>query len=106
MTKPTNITASELNDFVEKNDFAVVDCWSPTCPPCLMLTPVIDELANKHAGKVAFAKISFANPANQRIAQRFGISGIPTILVFKNGEFVNKLVGYHSAEQLEAELGL
>ncbi len=105
MAKPTNLTAPEFNEFIQKNDFAVIDCWSPTCGPCLMLAPVIDELASKHAN-VAFAKLNVSDRENIPVASKFGVQVIPTLLVFKNGEFTKRYVGYHSAEQLEEELGL
>jgi len=71
MDKPTILTASEFDEFIKQHDFVVVDFWSPTCPPCLMLAPVIDELASKHAN-VAFAKVNISDPENAQIADRYG----------------------------------
>tara|TARA_Y100000310_G_scaffold338109_1_gene426880 strand:- start:1027 stop:1338 length:312 start_codon:yes stop_codon:yes gene_type:complete len=102
--KPIDVDAKDFDEFI-KGKFVVVDCWSPTCPPCLMLAPVIDELAKEHT-EVKFGKVNFANQENVVIAQRFHIHGIPAILVFKNGELVDTLVGYKGKEVLAKELGL
>ena len=102
--KPIDIDATNFDEFV-KGEFVVVDCWSPTCPPCLMLAPVIDKLASKHTN-VKFGKVNFSNQANRPIANRFGINVVPTLLVFKSGELVNRLVGYKDEATLEKELGL
>ena len=106
INKPVSVDAVEFDDFVKKHPFAVVDCWSPTCPPCRMLAPVLDALASAHAGKVVFGKVNFANPDNIQIAQRFGVQVIPTLLVFKKGELVDRMVGFKSEDELERELGL
>jgi len=105
MDKPTILTASEFDEFIKQHDFVVVDFWSPTCPPCLMLAPVIDELASKHAN-VAFAKVNISDPENAQIAARYGVQVIPTLLVFKDSDFIKRTVGYKSEEQLEEELDL
>lgn len=102
--KPIDIDATNFDEFV-KGEFVVVDCWSPTCPPCMMLAPVIDALASKHTN-VKFGKVNFSNSANQPIAARFSINVIPTILIFKKGELVETLVGYKDEATLEKELGL
>jgi len=105
MAKPTTLTASEFDEFIKKHSFAVVDFWSPTCPPCLMLAPVIDELANAHTN-VTFAKVNISDPQNSALAQRFGVQVIPTLLIFKGGDFIKRMVGYRDQEQLETELEL
>jgi len=104
--KPISVDAAEFDDFVKKYPFVVVDCWSTRCPPCLMLAPVIDVLAKKHAGKVVFGKVSFDNPENQIIAARFGIRGIPTMLIFRDGKLVDRIVGLVYRDVLEEKLGL
>ncbi len=106
LSEPISVDAVSFDDFVKKHPFAVVDCWSPTCPPCRMLAPVLDALASKHAGKVVFGKVSFAEPDNVQIARKFGVEVIPTLLVFKKGKLVDRMVGYKSEDELEQALGL
>ncbi len=69
----------------------LVDFWAPWCGPCRKLTPIIDEIADEFEGKVKITKVNIDN--NLKIAQEYSISGIPSILVFKNGEAVERLVG-------------
>ena len=104
--EPVDISAFKFDEFVEKYPFVVVDCWSPTCPPCVMLAPIIKDLAKEYSGKVVFGKVNFMYPENQEIAIRYGIQGIPTLLVFKNGRLAGRLVGYRDKAMLKRELGL
>ena len=69
----------------------VVDFWAPWCGPCRMVAPVIEELATEMGDKVKFTKLNVDE--NQGVASRFGIMSIPTLIVFKGGEAVNKHVG-------------
>src|SRR5688572_27156729 len=69
----------------------VVDMWAPWCAPCRMLSPVIDELASEMAGRVRFAKLNVDE--NPRTAARFDVSGIPLLVVFKDGREVDRMVG-------------
>ncbi len=70
----------------------VVDFWAPWCGPCKMLGPVIDELAAEYAGKLYVCKMNVDE--NDEVCQQYGIMSIPTVLFFKNGELVNRHVGF------------
>jgi thioredoxin 1 len=80
----------------------LVDFWAPWCGPCRKQIPVIDELSVEMADKVKFAKINVDE--NQRKASDFGISGIPALLIFKNGQLVERLTGLHQKTQLQTIL--
>ena len=80
----------------------MVDFWAPWCGPCKMLTPTIEALAAEYEGKVKIVKVNVDD--NQQLATRFGIRGIPTVLVFKDGEVTSTRVGLQPKEQLKAAL--
>lgn len=76
----------------------LVDFWAPWCMPCKMLEPIFEEVAKEYQEKVKFVKINTDD--NIEIAQRYYISGIPTLLLFKNGKVVNNIVGFISKKEL------
>lgn len=85
-----------------KDGVVLVDFWATWCGPCRMQSPIIDELDDEMGDKVSFAKMDVdANPATP---QEFGVMGIPTLLVKKDGEVVEKLVGFTPKERLEEVL--
>ncbi|GEK92153.1 thioredoxin [Alkalibacterium kapii] len=81
---------------------ALTDFWAEWCGPCRMQSPVIDELNEESDGSVDYYKLDV--DANQATPSKFGIMSIPTLLVTKDGEVVDKLVGYHSKEQILSKL--
>lgn len=81
---------------------ALVDFWATWCGPCRMQSPVIDELNEESDGSVDYFKMDV--DVNQATPSKFGIMSIPTLLVIKDGEVVDKLIGYHSKEQIEETL--
>ena len=80
----------------------VVDFWAPWCGPCRIVGPVVDRLAREFAGRAVVAKLNVDD--NQRTAQRFGISGIPALLILKGGQVVERLVGAQPAPALRQAL--
>ena len=76
----------------------VVDFWSPTCGPCRRLEPIIKELEVEKEGDFRFGKVNAWDEAD--LATEYRISAVPTLLIFKNGDIVSKLVGYHDKAQL------
>jgi thioredoxin 1 len=76
----------------------VVDLWAPWCGPCRMVAPVIEELSAEFAGKISFGKLN--TDENQRLAMTYGITAIPTILLFARGQLVEKVVGAYPKQLL------
>lgn len=80
----------------------LVDCWAPWCMPCLTIGPIIEELANQYESKVKFCKVNVDD--NPDIAGHYGIMGIPTLLIFKNGELIDQIVGVAPKQQIRTTL--
>lgn len=96
-----NLSDAEFNT-ATADGVTVVDFWAPWCGPCRMQGPVIDQLADELDGQVEFFKMNVDE--EQSVAGQFGIMSIPTLLVKKDGEVVEKLVGFHDKGRLESIL--
>ncbi|MDQ2943300.1 MAG: thioredoxin [Candidatus Dormibacteraeota bacterium] len=79
-------------DVLKASEPVVVDFYADWCPPCRMMTPAVEQLAVEFAGKVTIGKLDV--DANQDIAIRYGVMGIPTLGLFRDGKLVDRLVGY------------
>jgi thioredoxin 1 len=88
---PVEVSDSTFESFVKKYPKVVVDCWAPWCGPCRMLSPTIDALAKDMKGSIAFAKLNTDD--NFETAGKFRIMSIPTLLFFKDGKLVDKMIG-------------
>ncbi|KRM90281.1 thioredoxin [Liquorilactobacillus cacaonum] len=80
----------------------LTDFWATWCGPCRMQSPVVEQLDEEMGDKISFTKVDVDQ--NQAVASEFGIMSIPTLLIKKDGEVVDTLVGYHPKEQLQAKL--
>ena len=97
------ITDANFQEVVLNSDKPVlVDFWAPWCGPCRTVGPIVDELATELEGKVVVGKVNV--DTNSETAQTYGIRSIPTLLVFRNGELVDKLVGAVPKSQLFEKL--
>src|SRR5690554_5234796 len=108
MAKPVELTDSNFDNEVLTSDTPVlVDFWAEWCGPCRMIGPVVEELASDYAGKVKVGKVDV--DSNPEVSVKYGIRSIPALLIFKNGEVVDQIIGAvpnsHLTKQLEAQLG-
>ena len=88
---PVTVNDANFEETVKKYPRVVVDCWAPWCGPCRMLAPTIDSMAKDQKGKVVFAKLNTDD--NFSTASKFRIMSIPTLLFFKDGQLVDKMIG-------------
>ena len=100
--KPVEVTDATLIEVVSNNSLVVVDCWAPWCAPCHMVAPVVEELARDYAGKILFGKLNVDE--NRRTAMQHQIMSIPTMLVFKNGKLVDRIIGAMPKQMLEPKI--
>ena len=96
------ITPENFDSIVNDSLPVLVDFWAPWCGPCRSLSPIVDEVADELAGKLVVAKCNVDD--NQDLAMRFGVMSIPTLVVFKNGEEIDRSVGALPKARLQALL--
>ena len=100
--EPVVIGDKDFEAFVGKYPKVVVDCWAQWCGPCRMLSPTIDALAKDMKGKVAFGKLNTDD--NFQTSEKHRISSIPTLLFFKDGRLVDKMVGAAPRTMVEQQI--
>lgn len=98
-----NVSDDSFKTEVEGTGTVLVDFWAPWCGPCKMIAPVLEELDTELGDKVKIAKVNVDD--NPESAGRFGVMSIPTLIVFKNGEPVDKIVGFQSKDALKNVVG-
>ncbi|MCD6331281.1 MAG: thioredoxin [Thermoplasmata archaeon] len=90
-SKPIKATDENFDEIISKYDAVVVDFWAPWCGPCRLIAPVIEKLAKEMKGKVVFAKLNVDE--NPKMAMKYRVMSIPTLILFKNGKIMDRLVG-------------
>ena len=101
--KPLEITDANFAQEVEQSDLPVlVDFWAVWCGPCRIIAPVVEELAGEYDGKLKVGQLDVDN--NPNVAMKYGIRSIPTLLVFKAGEVVDRIVGAVSKQAIEEKV--
>ena len=103
MSKEIEITDANFAAEVEQSETPVlVDFWAPWCGPCKMIAPIVEEIAGEYEGKLKVGKLNTDD--NQQIPTKFGIMSIPTLMLFKNGEVVERIVGAQGKEALTSKI--
>ena len=99
---PIKMSDADFEATVKKYPTVVVDCWAPWCGPCRMVEPVVEELAKEMQGKIVFGKLNVDE--NPMVSTKHQIMSIPTMLVFKNGNLVDRIIGAMPKPQLKQKL--
>lgn len=107
MAKPIEFTDSNFEEEVLKSEHPVlVDFWAEWCGPCRMIGPVVEEMASEYEGKAKIGKVNV--DLNPEISVKYGIRSIPSLLIFKNGQVVDQIIGAvpknHLTSKLDAQL--
>ncbi len=99
---PVEATDSNFSELIKSNALVVVDCWASWCAPCRMIAPIIEELARDYAGKIVFGKLDVMK--NQRVSTEYHVMSIPTLMIFKNGQLVDQIIGAMPRKMLEPKI--
>ena len=103
MSKPVTIEESSFEQVVlQAKTPVLVDFWAPWCGPCRMVAPVVDELAEEYDSRITFGKVNVDE--NAKIASKYGIMSIPTLILFKDGKPFSNIVGFRPKDQLKKDL--
>jgi len=102
MVEPVEITDGNFEEITATDKPVLVDFWAEWCGPCRMIAPIVEELADEFEGKAVIGKLDV--DSNPGVSAKFGIRSIPTLLVFKGGQVVDKQIGVTGKEALASML--
>ena len=100
--RPILLSDASFSSEISKYPLMVVDFWAAWCGPCRMVAPIIEQLAKEYAGRVAFGKVNVDE--NPLTSGEFEVQSIPTLLIFRNGEAVDGIVGAAPKYQIESRI--
>jgi thioredoxin 1 len=100
--RPIILSDASFSSEVAKYPLMVVDFWAAWCGPCRMVAPIVEQLAKDYAGRVAFGKLNVDE--NPLTSEEFAVESIPTLLIFRNGEAVDGIIGAVPRHQLESRI--
>ena len=99
MNEPFAVTDQSFEaDVLDSSQPVLVDFWAEWCAPCKMIAPIVDELARDYAGKLKVAKLDA--DANPNVMQAFGVMGIPTLILFRDGQVIERISGFMPKDRL------
>jgi thioredoxin 1 len=96
---PLNLDDSNFSQTINKFPLLLVDFWAPWCGPCRMMSPLIDQIGKDYVGKLVVGKVNVDE--NPTVSRQFGISSIPTLILFKRGQALNKIIGSVSKNKID-----
>lgn len=100
--KPITLSDASFSSEISKYPLMVVDFWAAWCGPCRIVAPIVERLAKEYAGRVAFGKLNVDE--NPLTSGEFDVESIPTLLIFRNGEVVDGIIGAVPKEQIESKI--
>jgi thioredoxin 1 len=100
--KPVVVTDATIDAAASQYPIFILDCWAEWCGPCRTIGPIIEQLASEMKGKVVFGKLNIDE--NMQTANKYRISAIPTLMIFKDGKLIDKLVGAYPKPALAAKI--
>ena len=100
--KPVIVTDATIDSMASAYPLFILDCWAEWCGPCRMIGPIIEQLAAEMKGRAVFGKLNVDQ--NMQTANKYRISAIPTLMIFKDGKLIDKLVGAYPKPALVAKL--
>ncbi len=102
LKKPIEVSDATFKEVIQNHSLVVVDCWAPWCGPCFMVAPVVEEMARDYAGKILFGKLNVDE--NRGVSMQYQIMSIPTLLVFKDGKLLDRIIGAMPRQMLEPKI--
>jgi thioredoxin 1 len=98
----TDVEETHFVEFIRTNQYAVIDFWAEWCGPCRRIAPIMEELSMEFSDKVAFGKVNTDN--NQKLAREFNIDAIPAIMLYANGQLVDRIIGAYPKEAIREKI--